>query len=149
MKVKGYEIEQGANLTEANLYGANLTEADLSGANLRVANLRRADLYGANLRGANLYRANLSRAKFKNTKFGLTTWHRAPIIINIGSAPYAVGEYGNGYYFIGCKHKTIDEWKEYYNDDKYDGSVDAEWRHVYILQLSIIQRQAAILDGVK
>ena len=144
MKVKGYEIEQGANLRVANL-----RRADLYGANLRGADLYGADLTEAKLYGADLHRANLYRATFKDTKFGLTTWNRAPIIINIGSAPYAVGEYGNGYYFIGCKHKTIDEWKEYYNDDKYDGSVDAEWRHVYILQLSIIQRQAAILDGVK
>jgi uncharacterized protein YjbI with pentapeptide repeats len=57
----------GANLSDANLSGANLSDAnlrraDLSDANLSDANLRRADLSGANLSDANLRRANLSDA---------------------------------------------------------------------------------------
>ena len=54
MKVKGYVIEPGANLSGTNLSDANLRYANLSGANLRHANLRHANLSDANLSDAYL-----------------------------------------------------------------------------------------------
>jgi uncharacterized protein YjbI with pentapeptide repeats len=42
VEVNGYEIEPGANLTEANLLMADLTGVDLRGANLTGANLEGA-----------------------------------------------------------------------------------------------------------
>jgi hypothetical protein len=42
VKVNGYTIEPGADLTGANLAGADLGGADLGGANLKVAE---ANLY--------------------------------------------------------------------------------------------------------
>ena len=47
-------IEQGANLSSANLSYADLRYADLSSANLRFADLRSANLRFADLRSANL-----------------------------------------------------------------------------------------------
>ena len=52
MKVNGYEIMEGADLRQANLFKANLFKADLRRANLQGADLRRANLYGADLYGA-------------------------------------------------------------------------------------------------
>ena len=65
--VKGYVIQEDANLMNANLMNANLTNANLSyanlhSANLSYANLTNADLYYANLSGANLYLATLTGA---------------------------------------------------------------------------------------
>ena len=51
-----------ADLSDANLSDADLSDANLSGANLSGANLRDADLSGANLSGANLSGADLSGA---------------------------------------------------------------------------------------
>jgi hypothetical protein len=59
MKVNGYEIKPGADLSGADLYGANLMGANLYGVNLRGANLYGANLYGVNLYGANLRGADL------------------------------------------------------------------------------------------
>jgi uncharacterized protein YjbI with pentapeptide repeats len=60
-------VEDGADLSHANLCradlpGANLRDANLSSANLRDANLFNADLSYADLRGADLSHANLCRA---------------------------------------------------------------------------------------
>ena len=60
-------IDQGADLTDADLRGADLRGADLTGANLRGADLRDANLMGAiltdaDLRGANLRGADLMGA---------------------------------------------------------------------------------------
>ena len=49
MRVKGYKIEAGGDLSEANLTEATLRGADLRGANLYGANLTEANLYGAHL----------------------------------------------------------------------------------------------------
>ncbi len=64
MRVNGYIVEPGADLTNAllqdqDLSGAKprfalLMDANLEGANLRDANLEGTLLYGANLRGADL-----------------------------------------------------------------------------------------------
>ena len=54
MKVSGYEIRPGANLSRADLRWADLREANLRGADLREADLREADLRGADLREADL-----------------------------------------------------------------------------------------------
>ena len=66
MVVKGYRIEPGANLQDANLQGANLWGVDLQGAHLQGANLWGVDLQGANLRGANLQDANLRGANLQD-----------------------------------------------------------------------------------
>src|SRR5579859_2719398 len=60
-----WAIQNGANLSGADLYGADLSGANLSGANLRVANLYGADLRVANLYGADLRGANLSGADLR------------------------------------------------------------------------------------
>jgi hypothetical protein len=57
MKIRGYEIKPGADLTDADL-----TRADLTGVNLTCADLTRANLYGANLRSAILTGAILTHA---------------------------------------------------------------------------------------
>jgi hypothetical protein len=62
MKINGYEIKPGADLSGANLRYADLRYADLSGANLYYANLSGADLSGAILRRVNLSDAYLSGA---------------------------------------------------------------------------------------
>jgi uncharacterized protein YjbI with pentapeptide repeats len=65
---KGDEIQERANLRDADLRGAKLPvgvylrEADLTNANLRDADLTRAHLFDADLTGANLAGANLAGA---------------------------------------------------------------------------------------
>ena len=63
--IKSIEVNDGANLSDADLSGANLSDADLSGANLSDANLRGADLSDANLSDADLSGANLSGADLR------------------------------------------------------------------------------------
>ena len=67
MKVNGYEIKPGANLSYAVLLGANLESANLESANLSYADLRFANLQGANLLGANLESAKLDGANVDAT----------------------------------------------------------------------------------
>jgi len=55
-------IDDGCDLSGADLRGVKLYRADLSGADLSGANLYRQNLYGADLSGANLDRADLSGA---------------------------------------------------------------------------------------
>ena len=66
MIINGYEIKQGANLTNADLRGADLRVADLTGVHLTNANLRGADLRNANLRDAYLMEADLTNADLTN-----------------------------------------------------------------------------------
>ena len=60
-----WALENGADLSRANLRYANLSRADLRGANLRGADLRNADPSGADLSGANLRDANLRDANLR------------------------------------------------------------------------------------
>ncbi len=62
MKIKGYEIKEGAYLHGADLHGADLRGANLRGAYLRGANLVGANLHGADLVGAYLGGADLGGA---------------------------------------------------------------------------------------
>ncbi len=72
LRINGYEIGPGADLSGldlsgldlsgVDLEGSNLMSADLSGADLEGANLVLANLEGANLEGANLAYANLESA---------------------------------------------------------------------------------------
>jgi uncharacterized protein YjbI with pentapeptide repeats/tetratricopeptide (TPR) repeat protein len=66
-------LNDGADLTEADLSGADLTEANLSGANLSEANLNGAVLAGARLVRTQLVGANLSGATL--TGVCLEDWH--------------------------------------------------------------------------
>ena len=94
----------------ANLYRANLDGANLYGANLDGANLYRANLYGANLDGANLYGAkNIDK-----------------IFIPM-YAKWSVGIKGN-FLKIGCKEKTFDEWKEWFenSDEEFETPRDSD-----------------------
>lgn len=68
MKVKGYEIKQGANLRYVDLQYADLQYADLRYTNLRHANLRYANLRGADLRDADLRYAILQDASLQDAK---------------------------------------------------------------------------------
>lgn len=52
----------GINLSDTNLFAANLSRADLRGTNLSRADLRGAELCAADLRDTNLFAANLSGA---------------------------------------------------------------------------------------
>ena len=60
--VRGYVIQEGAHLVNADLAGANLTNANLNGAILEYANLSGANLTNANLFNTDLNNANLSNA---------------------------------------------------------------------------------------
>jgi len=93
-----------ANLRGANLYRANLYRADLEGANLRGADLRGADLVGANLVGTNLEGAQFAGVKIKwmESLSGLYKYH---ILI-------FEDETGVGHLWMGCLHKTLQEWDE-------------------------------------
>jgi hypothetical protein len=74
-----------ADLSEANLSAADLSEANLYGANLYGANLYGADLSGANLSGADLYEANLSGADLSGadlSRADLSGADNAPVIIH-------------------------------------------------------------------
>lgn len=83
MKVHGFEIKSGANLSgvnlsftnlynadlrSANLHGANLRFANLQSADLRNADMRNADMVGATLHGADLRGADLRGADMRDTK---------------------------------------------------------------------------------
>ncbi len=90
MRVNGYIVEPGADLTnallqdqdlsgakprfallmDANLEGANLEGANLEGANLEGASLANADLRDANLEGTLLYGANLRGADLRGADLG-------------------------------------------------------------------------------
>ena len=62
----------GAELVDAKLIGANLTEADFPDAKLHGVDMRNAVLTGTNLRQANLTRANLSGALLERTTLNET-----------------------------------------------------------------------------
>jgi len=51
MKVNGYKIKPGANLSGANLENANLTKANLTGANVDNKTLERAERARAKMYG--------------------------------------------------------------------------------------------------
>ena len=73
--VRGYVIQEGAdlsnaNLSNANLVGANLVGATLYQATLTSATLTSANLTGANLGGAFLRNANLTYANLSNAYLG-------------------------------------------------------------------------------
>jgi len=62
----------GATLSDADLIGANLTDVNLIGANLSRTNLSRAILQGADLRFANFREAYLYKTNFKGSVIGST-----------------------------------------------------------------------------
>ena len=62
MKVNGYEIGPGTDLSWVDFRGSDLSGSDLSGANLSGANLYGVNLYRAKLINANLSGADLSEA---------------------------------------------------------------------------------------
>ena len=75
---------------DANLYNANLEDANLRNANLRNANLINANLINANLRNA----------------------IKIPIYCKW---PHGVT---NGLIHIGCKKRSVEEWKEFLESSK-------------------------------
>ena len=106
-----------ANLRDANLCGADLRSANLYGANLCGANLCDANLYGADLRDANLYGADL---------YGVNGNLRH--IKSLQTETYYI-TYTAEVIQIGCQRHTIEEWKNFNNDEilKMDGQKALDW----------------------
>ena len=75
--IRTVEVEDGADLSGADLSGADLSGADLSGADLRRANLSGADLRRADLSGADPRRANLSGADLSGANLRRADLRRA------------------------------------------------------------------------
>ena len=124
---KGFSFEF-ANMYRADLYRADLRGAYLIGASLDRANLDRANLYRADLRGAYLIGASLSRANLD----------RASLIeANLTDCipQYTVIKTKEGYK-VGCKTKTLEEWRCHYLSDDYNGSVAYKpHREMYLKQM--------------
>ena len=95
------------SLRHANLRGANLSGADLSGAYLIGANLRGANLSGANLSYADLSYADLSGANLNGSDLIIITWPHWETYIT------------PGHIRIGCQSHSLDEWKNF-NDDQIE-----------------------------
>ena len=111
----------GSNLTGSNLTGSNLTKADLTGANLAGANL-----YGANLYGADLTRANLAGANLYGAN--LRCYGNMKDIFTLQLDTYLIG-FTNKYLQIGCKRHTIEEWKNFSDEEiaKMDKNALSWW----------------------
>ena len=103
-----------ANLRGADLRGADLISANLIDANLIDANLRGADLRGANLSGANLISANLSGVDLHGANLEGEVLTKAPVWVLNLKWPVLITE---EYMRIGCQRYTIEEWKNF-NDDQ-------------------------------
>jgi uncharacterized protein YjbI with pentapeptide repeats len=108
MKVRGYNIEPGADLSGADLSGANLSGADLSGADLSGANLAGADLSGANLSGADLSKANLYGANLAGADLRCTGNMSQIKTLQIELWPIG---YTRDTLQIGCQRRPITEWR--------------------------------------
>ena len=103
-----------ANLRDANLIDANLIDANLIDANLIDANLRGAKLRGAKLSGAKLITANLSGVDLHGANLEGEVLTKAPVCVLNLKWPVLITE---EYMRIGCQRYTIDEWKNF-NDDQ-------------------------------
>lgn len=80
-------------------------DADLRGADLRRADLRRADLSGADLSGADLRRADLRGADLRRADLIIIAW------------PHWTTYITPGHIRTGCQSNSIDEWKNF-NDNQ-------------------------------
>ena len=112
-----------ANLRDANLRLADLRDANLSDADLHGANLRDANLRGANLRDANLSDADLSEVDLRDANLrgsGLKVFHGGEWIAYITAEKIR----------IGCQHHSIEEWKNFTDDeiDQMSGGALDYWR---------------------
>ena len=105
---------RGADLINANLIDANLIDANLIDANLIDANLINANLRGANLSGANLISANLSGVDLHGANLEGEVLTKAPVWVLNLKWPVLITE---EYMRIGCQRYTIEEWKNF-NDDQ-------------------------------
>ena len=112
----------GANLENANLERATLIGANLENSNLERANLERASLNGANLYGANLERTKLIGANFKKANLEGSLLYGANLYgANVEDAHMPIyAKWGfafkNDKLKIGCKIKTIDDWKDWFEN---------------------------------
>ena len=98
----------------------SLIRANLRGANLSGANLRRADLIGADLIGANLRGADLI----------IITWSHWTIYIT------------KGHVRIGCQSHTLEEWREFSDDQisDMDSTAIDFWKQNKELIISLCER---------
>ncbi len=150
MKVKGYEIEPGANLQGANLREANLREADLQGANLREANLREADLReadlgGANLGGANLREANLREANLRGANLRGANLRGARGILQgpvCSTHPTFAIQHSDGIRILaGCRCFTVAEARKHWGPEHES---KGNHRHKMLLGVSTLVAMAKL-----
>ncbi len=130
-------ILRGANLRSADLYEADLRSADLYGADLRGADLRGADLYGANLRSADLCGADLRGADLRSAALygadlqgaDLYGSHGAPGVVTLTLPLWSPTIY-EGSIAIGCQHHTVEEWRNYNDEEisRMDGDALEWWK---------------------
>ena len=112
----------GANLENSNLERATLIGANLENSNLENSNLERASLNGANLYGANLERTKLIGANFKKANLEGSLLNGANLYgANLEDAHIPIyARWGfafkNDKLKIGCKIKTIDDWKDWFEN---------------------------------
>ena len=109
---------RSANLESANLESANLCNADLRSANLISANLISANLISANLESANLISANLRSADLRSANLISANIESANNIELAYMPIYAIWSVGikGELLKIGCKEKTFEEWKEWFEN---------------------------------
>jgi uncharacterized protein YjbI with pentapeptide repeats len=132
---------EGVNLKDADLRDADLRGADLRGADLRVADLRGADLEGANLRGAYLIDADLRGADLIDADLRDADLSGGFFHISLSGSYNLWTTDGGENIRIGCRTKTPEEWRTYYNDDNYDGSVSDNDRRFYLMCIDEIKER--------
>ena len=115
----------GADLTGAYLRGADLRDAYLRGANLTRANLTCVDLTGANLTGANLTGANLTGADLI-----VITWMYWTVYITADHIR------------IGCQSYTLEEWKNFSDEEisEMHGDALCFWKENKELIIGLCER---------
>jgi hypothetical protein len=99
-----------ANLSWTNLKGANLSYSDLTGINLR-----HADLTGATLRYANLYGAALCDANLTNADLHGVIGNMKEIK-TLQLEKWQI-TYTKRVMAIGCEQHTIEEWRNFTDDE--------------------------------
>jgi hypothetical protein len=161
MKIRGYEIKPGADLTDADLtgtnlrgailYGANLTCAiltgvDLTGADLTNAILTDADLTCADLRGANLTRAILTRANLTDAE--LTDAELTDAELTGAILPFfQIPQYGDLTVFKKLKSGVIAKLRIPNNAKRTASLVGRKCRAEYVEVLELFNCDGDIVDS--
>ncbi len=119
-----FELEKENNTIKETLLEAIKQGANLESADLESANLRSADLRSANLRIANLESADNIESAYM------------PIY-----ARWSVGIKGN-LLKIGCKEKTFEEWKEWFENSTEEFSTKRDSDSFKRIQATFLAHKA-------